>query len=74
MNERMDKWIEATNDLTSVKFYDGTKASFNTGGLIETGVSSNYGKKKKAKYIVALTLIDDVFNQANEFDYFLKKL
>ncbi len=35
----------------STTYYHGTKADLNVGDLIATGFSSNYGKKKKAKYI-----------------------
>lgn len=32
-------------------YYHGTKADLKTGDLIEIGFSSNYGTKRKAKYI-----------------------
>lgn len=32
-------------------YYHGTKADLKTGDLIEVGFSSNYGTKRKAKYI-----------------------
>ena len=41
----------AENDLSAQTFYHGTKADFKPGDLIETGFSSNYGKRNKAKYI-----------------------
>ena len=43
--------IESTNELSSEKFYHGTKANLKPGDLIEPGFNSNYGKKKKASYI-----------------------
>src|SRR5687768_16458340 len=39
------------DDANSPTFYHGTKASLNTGDLIEPGFNSNYGKRKKASYI-----------------------
>lgn len=35
----------------SIVYYHGTKADLKTGDLIEIGFSSNYGTKRKAKYI-----------------------
>lgn len=35
----------------SVIYYHGTKSDLKTGDLIEVGFSSNYGTKRKAKYI-----------------------
>jgi hypothetical protein len=46
-----DMSIESTNELSSEKFYHGTKANLKPGDLIEPGFNSNYGKKKKASYI-----------------------
>lgn len=40
------------------KFYHGTKASLKTGDFIETGYHSNYGKRKKAKYIYITATLD----------------
>lgn len=42
----------------SQMFYHGTKASLKTGDLIEVGFNSNYGKKKKAKYIYLTATLD----------------
>lgn len=39
-------------------FFHGTKASLNTGDMIETGVNSNYGQRKKAKYIYLSATLD----------------
>jgi hypothetical protein len=39
-------------------FYHGTKADLKTGDLIEAGYQSNYGKKKKAKYIYLTATLD----------------
>ncbi len=32
-------------------YYHGTKANLNFGDMIEPGFNSNYGQRKKAKYI-----------------------
>jgi rifampin ADP-ribosylating transferase len=37
--------------LNSQIFYHGTKADLKPGDLIEPGCNSNYGKRKKAKYV-----------------------
>lgn len=38
-------------DCSTPVYYHGTKASLNIGDLIEPGFNSNYGQRKKAKYI-----------------------
>ena len=38
------------NDSTVI-YYHGTKANLNIGDLIVPGYTSNYGQRKKAKYI-----------------------
>jgi len=55
MNE---KSIETTNNLTSEKFYHGTKANLNQGDLIEAGFNSNFGQRKKAKYVYLTATLD----------------
>jgi Rifampin ADP-ribosyl transferase len=50
-NKTDDKTIESANDLNSQKLYHGTKANLKPGDLIEPGFNSNYGTRKKAKYI-----------------------
>ncbi|WGQ10876.1 NAD(+)--rifampin ADP-ribosyltransferase [Pedobacter gandavensis] len=39
-------------------YYHGTKADLQIGSLIETGFNSNYGKRKKAKYIYLTATLD----------------
>lgn len=39
-------------------FFHGTKADLKIGDLIETGISSNYGQNKKAKYIYLTATLD----------------
>ena len=46
-----DKLMVAIDDLSSQRYYHGTKADLKPGDLIEPGYSSNYGKRKKAAYI-----------------------
>jgi rifampin ADP-ribosylating transferase len=46
-----DKPMAATDDLSSQRFYHGTKANLKPGDLIEPGYNSNYGKRKKAAYV-----------------------
>lgn len=57
-NRSEDKSIAPTNDLSSQKFYHGTKANLQTGDLIEIGFNSNYGNGKKAKYIYLTATLD----------------
>jgi rifampin ADP-ribosylating transferase len=54
----LDKSTETNNDLTSEKFYHGTKAHLKQGDLIEPGFNSNYGQRKKAKYIYFTATLD----------------
>ena len=54
----MDKSMQATNDLSLEKFYHGTKATLKQGDLIEPGFNSNYGQRKKAKYIYLTATLD----------------
>ena len=42
----------------SIVYYHGTKADLKTGDLIEAGLSSNYGTKRKAKYIYLSATLD----------------
>lgn len=46
-----------TLDLSQT-FFHGTKADIKTGDLIEPGYNSNYGNKKKAKYIYLTATLD----------------
>lgn len=39
-------------------FFHGTKADLKIGDLIETGYTSNYGQRKKAKYIYLSATLD----------------
>lgn len=50
--------MAATDDLTSRRFYHGTKADLKPGDLIEPGFNSNYGKRKKAGYVYLTATLD----------------
>jgi rifampin ADP-ribosylating transferase len=50
-NKNEDKSIESSSDLSSQKFYHGTKANLKLGDMIKPGFNSNYGQRNKAKYI-----------------------
>ncbi len=54
----MDKSTATTNSQISVTFYHGTKADLKEGDLIEPGFHSNYGQRKKAKYIYLTATLD----------------
>lgn len=40
------------------KLYHGTRADLKTGELIEPGYSSNYGQRKKARYVYLTATLD----------------
>lgn len=42
----------------SQTFFHGTKVDLKIGDFIETGLNSNYGQKKKAKYIYLTATLD----------------
>ncbi len=42
----------------SQTFFHGTKADLKIGDLIQVGINSNYGQKKKAKYIYLTATLD----------------
>jgi len=42
----------------SQTFYHGTKANLNIGDLIDVAFNSNYGRRKKAKYIYLTATLD----------------
>jgi len=47
----MNKSIDTSNDRNLEKLFHGTKADLKTGDLIGPGFNSNYGQRKKAKYV-----------------------
>lgn len=50
--------MTASDDLTSQRFYHGTKADLQPGDLITPGYSSNYGKRKQAAYVYLTATLD----------------
>ena len=53
-----DKPMAAIDDLSSQRFYHGTKADLKPGDLIGPGYNSNYGKRKKAAYVYLTATLD----------------
>ena len=51
INKNEDNSIESACNLSSQRFYHGTKATLKPGDLILPGFNSNYGKRKKASYV-----------------------
>src|SRR5215470_17108423 len=50
--------MAAIDDLSSQRFYHGTKSDLKPGDLIEPGYDSNYGKRKKAAYVYLTATLD----------------
>jgi rifampin ADP-ribosylating transferase len=50
--------MTAIDDLSSQRFYHGTKADLEPRDLIEPGYNSNYGKRKKAAYVYLTATLD----------------
>lgn len=48
----------AATGVFSQTYFHGTKADLRPGDFIETGISSNYGQKKAAKYIYLTATLD----------------
>lgn len=57
-NKSENKSTESASDLGSQQFYHGTKVNFKPGELIKPGMNSNYGKRKKAKYVYLTATLD----------------
>jgi hypothetical protein len=57
-NRNEDKPIGSTNDLSSQRFYHGTKANLKQGDLIQPGYNSNYGQRKKGSYVYLTATLD----------------
>ena len=47
-----------SDDLSSQRFYHGTKADLKPGDLIQPGYSSNYGTRKKAAFVYLTATLD----------------
>jgi Rifampin ADP-ribosyl transferase len=50
--------VAADDDLSSQRFYHGTRADLKQGDLIVPGYTSNYGKRKKATYVYLTGTLD----------------
>ena len=50
--------VAATDDLSSQRFYHGTRADLKPGDLIEAGHTSNYGKRNKTTYVYLTSTLD----------------
>jgi hypothetical protein len=57
-NKSGNKSNELSQSPFSQTFYHGTKADLKIGDIIEIGLRSNYGQKKKAKYIYLTATLD----------------
>ena len=50
--------MATTDDLTPQPFYHGTRADLRPGDLVEPGYTSNYGTRRKAKYVYLTGTMD----------------
>jgi Rifampin ADP-ribosyl transferase len=57
-NKSKDISVNPTQSPFAQTFFHGTKADLKIGDLIETGLDSNYGQRKKAKYIYLTATLD----------------
>ena len=57
-NKSENKSNEPAQSPFSQTYFHGTKADLMIGDIIEIGLSSNYGQKKKAKYIYLTATLD----------------
>jgi rifampin ADP-ribosylating transferase len=57
-NKSENKLNEPSQSPFSQTFFHGTKADLKIGDFIEIGLNSNYGQKKKAKYIYLTATLD----------------
>jgi len=58
MNKSENKSNQPIQSPFSQTFFHGTKANLKIGEFIEIGINSNYGQKKKAKYIYLTATLD----------------
>lgn len=47
-----------TDNHDKTRYYHGTKADLKSGDLIEAGYTSNYGQRRKAKYVYFTATLD----------------
>lgn len=57
-NKSVNKLNQPSQSPFSQTFLHGTKAALKIGDFIEIGLNSNYGQKKKAKYIYLTATLD----------------
>jgi len=50
--------VAAAEDLSSQRFYHGTRANLEPGDLIGPGYTSNYGVRKKANFVYLTATLD----------------
>ena len=50
--------MDSVDDLSSQRFYHGTRADLKPGDLIEAGRTSNYGKRNKTTYVYLTGTLD----------------
>jgi hypothetical protein len=50
--------VAATDDLSSQRFYHGTRADLKPGDLIKPGHTSNFGKRNKTVYVYLTGTLD----------------
>jgi rifampin ADP-ribosylating transferase len=50
--------VVATDDLSSQRFYHGTRVDLKPGDQIGPGYASNYGKRKKANFVYLTATLD----------------
>ena len=53
-----DKLSEIHHDLSTEKYFHGTKVELKEGDLIEPGYQSNYGSRKKSSYVYLTATMD----------------
>jgi Rifampin ADP-ribosyl transferase len=57
-NRSKGNLMASNKDLSTQRFYHGTKANLNPGDLIKPGFKSNYSKRKKAAYVYLTATLD----------------
>ncbi len=50
--------VAAIDDLSSQRFYHGTRADLKPGDLVEAGRTSNYGRRNKTTYVYLTGTLD----------------
>jgi rifampin ADP-ribosylating transferase len=50
--------MAATDDLSSRRFYHGTRADLEPGDVIEPGYAANFGKRRKGTYVYLTGILE----------------